>query len=109
MFEPVYIAKDEFQNCEIDTVVVISARVGIVKLEGCYHFAPAIKNAGGNYGYEEQHTEYISSATCRRRYGAVPKEGEAYLVEEGRKYINWTRVDEDMYLLDDQGNIVKED
>lgn len=97
----------KFRDYNIDEVDVIPAHVGIVKLEGCHYFVPAGKDKGGYYGCGE--SECITSAICLERYGSVPKEGEAYLVEEGRKYINWTRVDEDMYLLDNQGNIVKED
>ncbi len=108
MFKAVYVTKMKFHDYNIDGVDVIPAHVGIVKLKGCHYFIPAVKDKDGCYESDEQHVSTITSATCRRRYGAVPKEGEAYLVEEGRKHINWTRVDEDMYLLDIQGNIVKE-
>ena len=104
MFEPVYVSRDS--NYQV-TVTVVPAHIGIVKIEGCHQFEPAIKDSDGDYGYGKE-AKYIAQATCRRKYGDVPEEGEAYLVEEGRKYINWTRVDEDMYLLDTQGNIVKE-
>ncbi len=106
MFEPVFVTRDSNANF----ITVVPAHVGIVKVEGCYQFFCAIKDEDGEYGYNyDDNEKAIARSTCRRRYGSVPKKGEAYLVEEGRKHINWTRVDEEMYLLDREGNIVKED
>ncbi len=105
MFEPVFVSRNSDYAYYVK---VVPAHIGIVKINGCYQFEAAVKDEDGDYGFDDEF-ELIVKSTCRQRYGAVPKLGEAYLVEEGRIYIHWTRVDEDMYLLDSQGNIIKED
>ncbi len=102
MFEPVFVTMDTY---EVDYAEVTPARIGIVKIQGCVAYYTARKSCG----YYIPPRESISFKECRERYSSVPKAGEAWLVEEGRKYINWTRVDHNMPLLDYKGNIVKED
>ncbi len=107
-FEPVYVSRATFDR---KFILVVPAHIGIVKLGGCYYFAPAVKTSDGEYWYllyEKVGGEEISLSTCRRRYGSIPASGEAWLVEEGNKYINWTREDQNMHLLDEKGKIVKE-
>ena len=105
MFKPVYVTRDTSSNY----VKVIPAHVGIIKLQGCVEFYPARKWQGA-YGYSSAYGvggEKICLATCHTRYSGIPKQGEAWLVEDGRKYITWTRVDKDMYILDSYGNIIE--
>ena len=47
---------------------------------------------------------------CRSSFDcSLPEKCEAWLVEEGRKYINWTRVDQNLHLMDYvTGKIIKE-
>ena len=107
MFESVYVCRDTGQYSNI---VIAPAHIGIVKLEGCYMFRCAIKDTNGDYGniYDGEKEDWtIRAERCREKYSSVPKNGEAWLVEEGRKYINWTRVDLDMHLLNADGSIVK--
>ena len=106
MFESVYVCRSTVG----DSIVIVPAKIGIVKLEGCVQFFCAIKDKYGDYGaiYEESKEAYISVQECRTRYSSFPPRNTAWLVEEGRKYINWTRVDHTMHLLDRKGNIVKE-
>jgi len=59
--------------------------------------------------YTDGNMEEISEKTCLRRYGSVPEPGEAWLVTEGRKYINWDRVDQNMFLLNEDGSYHKDD
>ena len=106
MFKPVYVTRDTVQS---NFVSVIPANVGIVKVEGCVVYWPAIKADNGRYGgvFCEVGARNISLSTCRRRYSGVPKQGEAWLVEEKRNHILWTRVDEDLHLLDKFGKIIE--
>ncbi len=104
MFEPVYVCRSTIG----DSIIIVPARIGIVKVEGCVQFFCAIKDKYGDYGtiYEYSKEAYISVRECRARYSSVPPRNTAWLVEEGRKYINWTRVDLDMHLLNADGSIV---
>lgn len=105
-FEPIFVCRDSFA---IGRVRIFPARVGIVKLEGCHYFAAALKGDNGEYGYTcVEGQDHITLSACHRRYGSVPAKGEAWLVEEGRKHINWERVDHNMYLLEEDGTIIKE-
>ncbi len=110
MFEPVYITRDTC--CMKEYAQIIPAHIGIVKLKGCVRFEPAIKNAAHFYGgfvnRNKAGATFMKLFACRRKYGSIPAKGEAWLVEEGRKYINWTQVDQDLHLLDEKGKIVKE-
>ena len=107
MFESVYVCRDTEQDFH---VTIVPAWVGIVKITGCVEFYAAIKKRHGKYGsafddnIEDNNT---TLAECRRKYDSVPEKGEAWLVEEGRKFINWTRVDHNMHLLNADGSIVK--
>ena len=103
MFESVYVCRDTYCS----KALIIPADIGIVKLEGCVAFYPATK-IDGDYGNENDCDEWISYPACRGRYGAIPSKGTAWLVEEGRKYINWTRVDHNLHLLNANGSIVKQ-
>ena len=103
MFEPIYVCRGTYYN---QSVMVVLAKIGIVKLTGCCFFIPALKKRG-DYGSSSR-SEIICLATCRKRYGSIPKIEEAWLVEEGRKYINWTRVDQNLHLLNEDGSIVKQ-
>ena len=106
MFEPVFISRDTEQ---IRFVTIVPARIGIVKIKGCLQFVAAIKDVDGEYGYVTDSTKEKNSTTlpeCKRLYGSVPNREEAWLVEEGRKYINWLRVDQDLHLLNADGSIV---
>lgn len=109
MFEPVYITRDTIGMIKVQ---INPAYIGIVKIAGCVQFEPAIKGVfncyGGSHNHGKAGVAFITLATCRKKYGSIPAQGEAWLVEEGRKYINWTQVDHEMYLLDEKGNIVKE-
>ncbi len=104
MFESVFVCRSTVG----DSIVIVPAKIGIVKLEGCVQFVCAIKDKYGDYGaiYEESKEAYISVQECRARYSSFPPRNTAWLVEEGRKYINWTRVDQDMHLLNTDGSIV---
>ena len=104
MFEPVYVTRATFDRL---MVRIIPANIGIVKLYGCCYFAAAIKDKGRlNSPLCDPHEENIYLKECEKRYSSVPAEGEAWLVEEGRKYINWTRVDHNLHLLNADGSIV---
>ena len=102
----VYVTRDTVQS---NFVSVIPANVGIVKVDGCVIYWPAVKADNGRYGgvFCEVGARNISLSTCRRRYSGVPKQGEAWLIEEGREYINWTRVDEELYRVNIKGNIIE--
>ncbi len=103
MFKPVYVCRGSADW----RVLVIPADVGIVKIQGCCFFALATKDEEGDYGFTPQSItgeRWISAHTCRERYGSVPDSDEAWLVEEGYKYINWTRVDKNMALLNYDGS-----
>ena len=102
MFEPVYVCRDSVY----DMILVIPARIGIVKIKGCVQFYRAKKLYGGYTNWEAD--VWISQAECRKRYSSVPDNGTAHLVEEGRKFINWTRVDHNLHLLNVNGSIVKQ-
>ena len=104
MFESVYVCRSTVG----DSIVIVPAKIGIVKLEGCVQFFCAIKDKYGDYGaiYEESKEAYISVRECRTRYSSFPPRNTAWLVEEGRKYINWTRIDQEMHLLNADGSIV---
>ena len=105
MFE-VYITRDTNQE---GYVTITPANVGIVKVDGCVIYWPAVKAYNGRYGgvFCEVGAKNISLSTCRRRYSGIPKQSEAWLVEEKHDHILWTRVDEDLYLLNIEGNIIK--
>ncbi len=128
MFEPVYVCRASFDSL----VHVIPAKTGIVKVVGCHYFCPAVKlfheELGEIYVYagqegdslygsdiswlgDEAHRDRyeISLAECQKRYSSIPKPGEAWLVTEGRKYINWDRADQNMFLLNEDGSFYKED
>ncbi len=115
MFEPVYVSRDSralfINNMFHDCIDVIPAKIGIVKLAGCVFFMPAIKDDCGKYNAPDldEHFEQISLSTCQKRYGSVPEPGEAWLVTEGRKFINWEREDQNMFLLNKDGSLYKED
>ena len=101
MFTSVFVTRTTFTYY----VRVFPADIGIVKKVGCVYFASALdyrENAG--YGCP---SEQISLIECEAKYDSVPERGEAWLVEEGRKYIHWTRVDHNMHLLDNKGDIIK--
>ena len=111
MFESVYVCKSTFDH---NFIVVVPADIGIVKLKGCLFFAAAEKGThgrryGGKDGYGTPHKSYVSitNSRCEQVYSSVPAKGEAWLVEEGRKYINWTRVDHNLHLLNADGSIVE--
>ena len=102
MFESVYVCRDSVYNM----ILVIPARVGIVKIQGCVQYYAAIKNKQGEFDYEHKCDVWLALEECKRKYSSYPDYGTAWLVEEGRKYINWTRVDQDMHLLNADGSIV---
>ena len=105
MFESVYVCRASYnKGCEW-CIDVFPAHIGIVKKAGCCYFASA-NNYKKNDGYGKP-TERISKSQCRQQYSSVPPAGTAWLVEEGRKYINWTRVDHNMHLLNPDGSITK--
>ena len=105
MFESVYVCR----NTNGSLITIVPARIGIVKLKGCVQFFCAIKNSDGKYGYiyDTSGEDYVPHKLCRDMYSSVPPDGTAWLVEEGRKYINWTQVDQNMHLLNADGSIVK--
>jgi len=122
MFKPVYVCRATY---DANHVQIIPAELGIVKVYGCYFFTVAKKTRNSTFAesfltaiYRELHMwnskllpkgcHEICPRTCKRRYGTIPKRGEAYLVEEKRDHILWTRVDEDLHLLTEYGNIIKE-
>ena len=75
MFEPVYVTR--WSESEPDgTVEVVLAEIGIVKIEGCYVFEEATKDADGEYGYFRRGTEVISQEQCQKIYGSVPAAGD---------------------------------
>jgi len=118
MLQPVYVCRDSetmayglFSLLPVGPVVVVPANVGIMKLAGCVHFVSASK-PGPSDSYNRfslTNMESISLAECEERYSSVPKPGEAWLVTEGRKYINWERVDQNMFLLNDDGSYHRDD
>ena len=103
MFESVYVCRATQGNC----ITVVPASIGIVKVEGCVQFFCAIKDNYSDYGsiYDDGKETYISPQKCRAEYSSVPPKGTAWLVEESRKYINWTRVDHNIHLLNADGSI----
>ncbi len=113
MFEPVYVSRDShalyYHGMFHDGIDVTPAKIGIVKLAGCIFFVPAIVDVCGRYNFVGGAcVERISLPTCQERYGSVPEPGEAWLVTEGRKYINWDREDQNMFLLNSDGSFYKE-
>jgi len=111
MFEPVFVCRATYQDYDCARIMVVPATVGIVKLQGCHYFAAAVKDEDGEYGFRniESGAEHIAQVACKKRYSSVPKPGEAWLVTEGRKCINWNRADQNMFLLNDDGSLYKED
>lgn len=104
MFKPVFVSKDTETISRLATIDVTPFKLGIVKVKGCVQYFTRKKRNGR---FTTKGMEAITKQECKKRYGSVPGRGSAWLVEEGRKYINWTQVDQDMPLMDDRGNRVK--
>ncbi len=121
MFEPVYVVQGSKDSGISGMVYVIPASMGIVKLKGCQWFVPAVKRDGlyargiihcdypGVKLYCDSYGSVPDLAICRERYASIPEPGTAWLVEEGTKYINWTRIDLNLHLLNEDGSICKGD
>ncbi len=115
MFEPMYLVQGTHAMAAL--VFAIPAEIGIVKLDGCHWFAPATKDRDGNYGggvgWRSVKRYSLASdgdiAKCKEKYGDIPGVGEAWLVEETKIEIKWTRVDHNLALLFPSGRYAKKD
>ena len=99
MRKPVYITRDT----DSSSVEVWRPEIGIIKVEGCVqYFSGAAIVAGGimeKAAFKGQ-IEKIDRVTCEEKFGSIPEPGAAYYVEEKATIWAWTRIDDNMNLLD---------
>lgn len=81
MLKPLLITRDT----EFTIVDIWKPESGVRKTEGC-----TIYQSPSNPGCAID-SVYLNE--CKKKYGAIPRAGEAWLVEEKKNHILWTRYD----------------
>jgi hypothetical protein len=108
--KPVYITR----NTDSRAVAIWDTEIGIAKFEGCveYYSGNTIQ-ANRKFNICERWDNGLLSCLCSydciKEFGSFPGRGEAWLVEERKNDILWTRVDHNMHLLSPKtGEIIEE-
>ncbi len=100
----VYLCRD---TC--NRITVWDPNIGIRKEQGCVMYYSATqyghKNHGLLFSCKGLLLTMYRTRTCREIFGAVPREGEAWLVNTSTGV--WKRIDEQMHLVkSDTGEII---
>lgn len=99
MRKPVYITRDT----ESSNVEVWRTNPGIMKVKGCVQYFSGAAVANGNIDGEtafKGRIEAVNPDVCEKKFGSTPEPGAAYYVEEKATMWAWTRIDDNMNLLD---------
>ena len=108
MNDAVYITRDKWSNF----AVIWKAKIGIVKRVTYETIGVTFWSGGvlksGAFGCLKGHIAELTKKDCIAKYGGYLREGTAYLVEKKRYGFLWTRVDQDLYLLDENFKIAEE-